>query len=292
MRDLRYGSIGADVLQVKQRLLELGCYDPQITQIKLSSFGRDTQRAVKAFQDQHGLIPDGIVGPLTFAALFPSGQPSAAPAVDRSMIPPNIGDTAAFAIIQSIQSVGDTRRAIVLDALQFAYDLDIPSAYPLSLYIRGGNLYNADLARNVITIARIQSGAKRQPEYYDGGRQEMMERAVQENPAITGADCSGGVVGLLRHSGVVKAGFDLAADGFASNRSIHTIEQNALTPADLLHKSGHIGLYVGGGYAVEWMGGAYGCQLTRLTARRGWNFVRGREDRFSAWTSFLRPSWY
>ena len=34
-------------------------------------------------------------------------------------------------------------------------------------------------------------GARRQPEFYDGGRREMMERVVEANPAITGADCSG-----------------------------------------------------------------------------------------------------
>lgn len=290
-RTLRFGSTGEDVLRVKQRLFDLGCYAPSISQVTSITFGRDTQRAVETFQAQHTLAADGVVGPLTYAALFPE-ETEAQPAQEANEVFPNISEAKLAAILSALEQTNETRRAIVQDALQFAFDPAVSRAYPLSLYIRGGNLYNADLARNVITIARIQSGAKRQPEYYDGGRQEMMERAVQENPAITGADCSGGVVGLLRHSGVVKPGFDLAADGFASSRSIHTIEQDALAPADLLHKSGHIGLYAGGGYAVEWMGGAYGCQLTRLTARRGWNFVRGREDRFSAWTSFLRPNWY
>jgi hypothetical protein len=40
------------------------------------------------------------------------------------------------------------------------------------------------------------------------------------------------------------------------------------------------------------MGGAYGCQLTRLDARRGWNFVSGRLDRASAWTGYLKPAYY
>jgi cell wall-associated NlpC family hydrolase len=109
---------------------------------------------------------------------------------------------------------------------------------------------------------------------------------------ITGADCSGGVVGLLRHAGVVKPTFDLAADGFAASKSMQRIEESELLPADLLHKTGHIGMYVGGGYAAEWMGGAYGCQLTRVGARRGWNFVKHKQERFGAWTAFLRPKWY
>ena len=290
-RTLRYGSAGEDVLRVKQRLLALGCYDARITQLQSATFGRDTLKAVFAFQTRAGLTADGVVGPLTYAALFPEETPEVIP-VDRGSMPAQIGDTAAAGIMTALANATETRRKIVLDALQFAYDATQKRNFPTSLYIRGGNLYNTDLLPNVITLARIASGAAHQPEFYDGGRREMMEQAVEQNPAITGADCSGGVVGLLRHAGVVKPTYDLAADGFEASGSMKKIEQSELLPADLLHKSGHIGLYVGGGYAAEWMGGAYGCQLTKLTNRRGWNFVKHTNDRFGAWTSYLRPSWY
>ena len=36
-----------------------------------------------------------------------------------------------------------------------------------------------------------------------------------------------------------------------------------------LHKSGHVGYYIGGGYAVEWKGFAYGCVKTKVNGR-GW----------------------
>jgi len=290
-RTLRYGSAGEDVAAVKRRLFSLGCYAPHILALKSSAFGADTRAAVRAFQAMHGLAVDGIVGPLTYAALFPEEAAAQSP-IERADIPAQVGDAAATAILPALAGVSDTRRGIMLDALAFAFDAARPRDYPLSLYIRGGNLYNADLTPNVITLARIADGAKRQPEYYDGGWREMMERAVLQNPAITGADCSGGVVGLLRHAGVVSPRFDLAADGFAASASVRRIADSELRPADLLHKGGHVGLYAGGGYAVEWMGGAYGCQLTRLGARRGWNFVRGTTDRFGAWTGFLRPNWY
>ena len=290
-RTLRYGSAGEDVLHVKQRLLALGFYDARITQLQSATFGRDTLKAVFAFQTRAGLTADGVVGPLTYAALFPEETPEVIP-VDRGSMPAQIGDTAAASIMTALANATETRRKIVLDALSFAYDATQKRDFPTSLYIRGGNLYNTDLLPNVITLARIASGAARQPEFYDGGRREMMEQAVEANPAITGADCSGGVVGLLRHAGVVKPTYDLAADGFEASGSMKKIEQGELLPADLLHKSGHLGLYVGGGYAAEWMGGAYGCQLTKLTNRRGWNFVKHTNDRFGAWTSYLRPSWY
>ena len=288
-RTLRFGSAGEDVLRVKQRLFALGCYAQNITTIASDRFGSDTRNAVLAFQARNALTADGIVGTQTLAALFPESAPVAEP---RGEIPANIGAAAAGAINAALTGANETRRNIVLDALQFAYDSAVPREYPTSLYIRGGNLYNADLAPNIITLSRIESGALRQPEYYDGGRREMMERAVAENPAITGADCSGGVVGLLRRAGVVKPKFDLAADGFAASKAVRRVEESELLPADLLHKTGHIGLYAGGGFAVEWMGGAYGCQLTRLNTRRGWNFVKHKEERFGAWTGFLRPNWY
>lgn len=289
-RMLRPGSAGEDVVRVKQRLLALGFYAPHITVLNSRAFGKDTLAAVKAFQVAHGLTADGIVGPLTYAALFP--EETEIPPAQASGGITQIGGSAWKALSAALEGTSEARRSIVLDALQFAYDATMPREFPLSLYIRGGNLYNADLLPNVITIERIQSGALRQPEYYDGGRQEMMERAVRQNPVITGADCSGGVVGLLRHAGVVKPAFDLAADGFAASKSMKRIEEDVLQPADLLHKSGHVGLYAGGGYAVEWMGGAYGCQLTRVSGRRGWNFVKRKEERFGAWTAFLRPNWY
>ena len=291
MRTLRFGSAGEDVLRVKERLFTLGCYEAHITQLKSEQFGCDTRNAVKTFQRRNGLPADGIVGALTYAALFPQESAEASLRTDGEIFP-HISRGAKQAILSSMEGASETRKGIVMDALQFAFDPAVPREFPVSLYIRGGNLYNTDLLPNVITLARIQSGAARQPEFYDGGRQEMMERAVLQNPAITGADCSGGVVGLLRHAGAIQPKFDLSADGFAANRSIRNISREELIPADLLHKSGHIGLYAGAGYAVEWMGGAYGCQLTRIAQRRGWNFVKHREERFGAWTSFLRPAWY
>lgn len=294
MRTLRIGAAGEDVMKVKQKLFTLGLYDPHILELKTSTFGKDTQNAVMKFQAQHGLLADGVFGPLTYAALFPEEQPEVivVPTSDITGFPTQIGSTAARAIMNELANVSDLRRRMVLDALQFAYDPDCPRPYPTSLYIRGGNLYNADLQPNIITIARIRSGAQRQPEYYDGGRQEMMELAVLANPLITGGDCSGGIVGLQRHAGVVKPKFDLAADGFAASSSYTHIEREQLSPGDLLHKIGHLGMYVGGGYGVEWAGGAYGCQLTKVDARRGWNFVKHKSERFSAWTTFLRPKFY
>lgn len=64
-RTLRINSRGDDVKQLQERLADLG-YTPGAAD---GIFGSRTAAAVKAFQADHALAVDGIVGPLTWAAL-------------------------------------------------------------------------------------------------------------------------------------------------------------------------------------------------------------------------------
>jgi hypothetical protein len=56
---------GPDVLAVQERLAELG-YSPGVAD---GFYGDATAAAVRAFQAEHALAADGVVGPLTLAAL-------------------------------------------------------------------------------------------------------------------------------------------------------------------------------------------------------------------------------
>lgn len=92
MATLRRGDEGPAVAELQARLRELG-YDRQ------GVFGAVTLLAVQRFQEAEGLLPDGVVGPLTREALFearaeaeagePAGAPEpaggAGPPVDRSL---------------------------------------------------------------------------------------------------------------------------------------------------------------------------------------------------------------
>lgn len=64
MRLLRIGMSGSDVMEIQATLRKLG-FDIAVDGV----FGLGTQRAVREFQRAHKLMPDGIIGQLTFAAM-------------------------------------------------------------------------------------------------------------------------------------------------------------------------------------------------------------------------------
>lgn len=102
MRTLRNGSAGMDVQELQERLTALGysCGVPD------GLFGGKTVSAVKAFQADHRLLVDGVVGPSTWAALDDAEagkskdedkEPDSSPAQEISV--PKDKVEAAFAIL-------------------------------------------------------------------------------------------------------------------------------------------------------------------------------------------------
>lgn len=69
-----YGDTGAEVTQVQEALAEFG-----YTVATDGQFGPRTLKAVKHFQLVSGLLPDGIVGPKTSAALDIGSAPATPP---------------------------------------------------------------------------------------------------------------------------------------------------------------------------------------------------------------------
>lgn len=300
-RNLKRYMTGDDVKYIKDCLVSLG-YLHASTHNK---FGNDTYAAVMEYQkshkdlDGHALEVDGIVGENTWYAIVrdvggelpPEPKPEVDP--DEIDIPSNIGKTAASKIAEDVAYVSEARRKIVLESLKYAHDVDNRQKYMTSLYLRGGNLYNKDLKPNVPTMEYLTGSYKKKySEYCDGGRLEKMVEAKEHNPDITGCDCSGGIVGLCRWAKVVSTGFDANANSLCSNSHSVAIDKDDMVPGDWIGRDGHIGLYVGGGYVVEWVGGAYGCCLTKVNSRRVYNFVDGKVHTMSAWSKFRDPKYY
>ncbi|MEZ4508501.1 MAG: hypothetical protein R2881_02255 [Eubacteriales bacterium] len=191
-RMLRFGSAGEDAARKNSACSPLGCYAPHITAISTSRFGSDTRNRQAELSGQETRSPrTALFHSITWSALFP--EDAAVAPQPRGEIPANIGETAAGLIASTLEGASDRRRDIVLDALRFAYDSTLPRDYPTSLYIRGGNLYNTDLTPNdharphPVRCAASAGILRRWSAGDDGG-------GGSGELAITGADCSGGVV--------------------------------------------------------------------------------------------------
>ena len=293
MRTLHHGDSGEDVLYIKRQLFEKGYYPSSVKAINSDRWGNDTDRAVENFRSRY--VPQGEINQVLWDAIV-SAEPLPEPE-----IPSNIGSTARLAIDHALQGISARRKAMVLNALMFAWDPEQPSEFPYSFYIRGANLYDGVGSLHVMTKARLDAYFKRSAysQYFSNGRKEMMLKASEANGyTASGADCSGGVVGLLRNAELVKSGWDCSADGFYKQTgSWSHVSPAEILPGDLVHKSGHIGMYVGGGYTVSWEGGAYGCQLIQVgkdldQKRRDFDFVSRSYKTLGAWEHFLHGKFY
>lgn len=291
-RVLEYGLRGADVRYIKEALVHLG----YLSKCTKDTFLGDTRRAVRYFQGKHGMKQTGKVDASTWSRIVQALESTPAAEEPRptvaGKIPENIGAEAGALIGRDLEKVNAARKQIVLDILRFAYDVEVPREWPISLYGWGKNLYTKEKKLYLMDVADIQSAAQRYPDYYDGKRAEMQIAAVKAEGDKPASDCSGSIVGYLRRYGYVDPGFDTTSTGLAGKSHSTAIAEAQMLPGDWVWRQGHIGTYVGGGYVVEWVGGAFGCQLTRFADRRVYDFVARRERKYSAWTKCLRPKYY
>lgn len=292
-RELKWGMSGKDVRYMKDCLFELGYYPLSVTVIKLDSFGSDTITAVKNFQEQNKLRVTGTINEITWEA------------VEKAMVTPeqeepglldefvHIAIEKRKAIEKELESVSEIRKNICLELLEYAYDKDVPGdKQPRALYVYGANLYDKNGNINYADAKEIEQQAKIYPGCFNGGRKEWMLKQVKRSSKLPAADCSGSVVGYLRKHKLVAGAYDATANYLCSNSASAAIGKSSLKPGDWVGKDGHIGTYVGGGYVVEFYGGAQACQLTDLDNRQGYDFVLDKITKGDAWTKFRNPKYY
>lgn len=306
-RNLKMGMSGNDVLYIKKKLFDLGYFAKNIKRVTSKAFRKDTYNAVIFFQgrnqDKYGrnLEADGIIGQLTWDAIEKVHKQEITIKPDKPIDNNILKKIDSYTHISKIKrekikadlrGVSELRQQICVEILNYAYDQNVPGNVR-ALYMIGANLYNKDLRLNIPTESDIRSQAKSRPTYYSDGRMEWMIEQVRRNPNIPSSDCSGMEVGYMRKHGLVSNSFDTTANNLCLKSTYSSnITRAQLQPGDWVGKNGHIGTYVGGGYVVEFYGGAFGCQLTNIDNRIGWNFVTKKKERGGAWTRFRRPKAY
>lgn len=307
-RTIKLGMVGADVLYIKRKLFDLGMYDSKVKRIISNKFRIDSVNATKRFQETYDSVCEGpleVTGTIYEACweaieaaargeIKPKVDPDPEPSPDPEPEPKKgmldsytwIKASKRKAIEKDLLNTNEMRRSICLEILKWCYDPDYRSGDVRALYMWGGNLYNTDLKLNIATAAKIEVGAKRYPDKYDGGRKEWMLSEVAKHDDLPASDCSGMEVGWLRKFKLVNNKFDSNADTLGSEKYSVKCEIKNLKPGTFAHRDGHLGTYVGGDYIVEFVGGAYGCQLTNRTNRKVWNFVEKKMHTFSSWKDF------
>lgn len=259
------------------------------------SYGPKTEGATKDFQKSAGIEIDGKVGTETTKAM--NDRLNNDPIIVIDYLPsssyPQVSPTILKAVNAELQNVSEIRRKVVQEVLKMVY--------PYGLYIRGANSYTTSLNPCYATVEMIESGAKSQPEYYDGGRKEWMighvEELAEKKEKCFAADCSGLIIGIWRKLGLISPTSDYTANGIIASLC-YTTTKSDLKPADCVGSSGHIGLYLGAGYTVEDGGGSMAVQIANIDRTKLINIMKTEKydktyySSKSKWSKFGRPKKY
>ena len=74
MKLFKQGNSGREIRDIQSRLVTAGFLDEECAEIDSALFGTMTDSALRAFQQQRGLIADGIMGPETWRALVEASR--------------------------------------------------------------------------------------------------------------------------------------------------------------------------------------------------------------------------
>ena len=278
------GTSGDEVLQLQQRLFELG----YLTTTPDGKFGKDTENAIKRFQQTSGFIDDGYAGPQTRDLLFSDK------AEKNALM---IGDSGSD--VENVQ-----QRLIELKYLSGKADGYFGSnteAAVKAFQKRNSLTVDGKVGAHTMTVL-LSDNAKKASASNSGsgssgsGSSGGTEKTAQETSVdalikvaksklgcsyVRGAkgpnsfDCSGFVYWCLNQIGV-KQGYMTSA-GWAATTKYPVVKSMAdLKAGDIISFKGHVGIALGGGKMIDCAPSDNGVRIGNLS-HSYWkeNFIRG-----------------
>jgi cell wall-associated NlpC family hydrolase len=228
------GTIGSEVVWIKQMLEKDGCYKSE----NPDEFGILCELAVKEFQRKHNLTVDGLVGDCTREEL------------------------------KKFESQPSAQSSLRTEFVEF-----VKSQVGYAIYLWGGQgqIYGASDPRvKPLTIELIRK-VETQSQYRNDAIKLFNSRIKNNKIPFRAFDCSGLVIfWLLIEKKLISR--DYTAQGIYDSLC-KPVNKDDLLPGDLGFRTGndscHVGVYVGDGKIVHSKGRAYGVVMEAINS--SWN---------------------
>ncbi|HMM30260.1 MAG TPA: peptidoglycan-binding protein [Clostridia bacterium] len=271
------GTSGEEVLKLQKRLFALG----YLTTEPDGTFGKDTENAIKRFQQKNGFIDDGYAGPQTRKLLFSREA-------ERNAL--GVGDSGSD--VQNIQ-----QRLIQLNYLKDkadGYFGSNTSGAVKAFQKRNGLTQDGKVGAQTLSVLLSDSARKASSSSggsssgsSDSSREKSVEALLEVAKSKLGAnyvlgakgpnsfDCSGFVYWCLNQIGV-RQGYLTSAGWAASSKYPIIDSMKDLKAGDIIVFKGHVGIALGNGKMIDCAPSDGGVRIGNLS-HSYWqrNFIRG-----------------
>jgi peptidoglycan hydrolase-like protein with peptidoglycan-binding domain len=212
---------GTDVQSLQERLAELGYFKIAVT----GHFGPETEKAVRAFQQQNGLFVDGKVGSMTREALYSESAKEAPKPVSTPKPSSNSGKSSSGKSSSGKSSSGKSSSG-------------------------KSNSGKKSSSGSGKSTTRIPNGSKASA-LVAFAQQQLGKPYVRGGKGPNSFDCSGLVYYALNNSGIgVHIGY-MTSGGWAGSSYPRVNSISELRKGDIVCFRGHVGIYLGNGTMVD-----------------------------------------
>jgi cell wall-associated NlpC family hydrolase len=215
---------GTDVQSLQERLAELGYFKIAVT----GHFGPETEKAVRAFQQQNGLFVDGKVGAMTREALYSESAKEA---------PKPVSTPKPSSSSNNSSNSGNSNSSGKSNS----------SGNSSSGTSNSGKKNNSGSGKSTTRIPNASKASA----LVAFAQQQLGKPYVRGGKGPNSFDCSGLVYYALNNSGIgVDIGY-MTSGGWAGSSYPRVNSISELRTGDIVCFRGHVGIYLGNGTMVD-----------------------------------------